>query len=133
MSAAFRCPWCDRPFRPRQGGGREQKFCRPSCRRAFHADVRRWVLNAIENGTLTGADIRKGFPATRALLQRAEEISPMVRRRRIVLEAEILPNTIADLRRLGWLDDTSHFNDTGIADAVVELVERAIALRLRPR
>jgi hypothetical protein len=31
------CFWCDRPFRPRQTGGHAQRFCKMSCRRAFHA------------------------------------------------------------------------------------------------
>jgi hypothetical protein len=34
MSDGPSCSWCNRPFRMRQGGGRAQRFCRPSCRRA---------------------------------------------------------------------------------------------------
>src|SRR5215467_3484342 len=62
------CSWCDRPFRPRQSGGRAQRFCRPSCRRAFHAAMRAWALNAIAQGRLTLADVKNNAPTTRALL-----------------------------------------------------------------
>ncbi len=72
MSEAPACVWCNRPFRARGGGGRPQRFCRPSCRRSFHAAARAWALNAIENGALTVADIRSGFAATRALLGEPE-------------------------------------------------------------
>jgi hypothetical protein len=41
------CPWCDRRFQARQTGGRAQRFCRASCRRAFHAALRSWALDAI--------------------------------------------------------------------------------------
>jgi hypothetical protein len=44
----------------------------------------------------------------------------------------VLPNAVAALRDLGWIPAPYCRNDE-IADAVVELVERAIALRLRPR
>jgi hypothetical protein len=36
MSDAMRRSWCDRSFRPRQSYGHAQRFCPPSCRRAFH-------------------------------------------------------------------------------------------------
>ncbi len=40
----------------------------------------------------------------------------------------VLPNVADDLRRLGWTTNMGFLNDA-VADAVVELVERAIALR----
>jgi hypothetical protein len=67
MSDAVRCSWCTRLFRPRRGG-HAQRYCRPSCRRAFHGAARAWVLNAIASGALTLADIGSGSAATRALL-----------------------------------------------------------------
>lgn len=67
MSDALLCSWCDRPFRVRQTGGRAQRFCQPSCRRAFHSAVRIWALDAIANGALTVAEIRSSVAATRAL------------------------------------------------------------------
>lgn len=33
---------------------------------------------------------------------------------------------------MGWLDGADHRVDAAVLDAVAELVERAIALRLRP-
>jgi hypothetical protein len=68
MSDTPRCSWCDRLFRPRQSGGRAQRFCRPRCRRAFHCAARAWALDAIARGALTIADIKNGFGTTRALL-----------------------------------------------------------------
>jgi hypothetical protein len=132
MNDAVRCSWCDRLFRPRQGGGKQQKFCRPSCRRAFHGAARTWVLDAIASSALTVADIRSGSAATRALLSEAEGLLPRVRHRPMVLRLEILQSAVDDLCRLGWLDGADHRVDAAVLDAVVELVERAIALRLRP-
>jgi hypothetical protein len=66
MSDAPRCSWCDRTFRPRQGG-RAQRFCRPSCRRAFHAAARSWVLAGLAAGHIAISDVKNGPLATRAL------------------------------------------------------------------
>ena len=44
----------------------------------------------------------------------------------------VLPNVADDLRRLGWTANRDFLNDA-VADAVVELVERAIALGYRRR
>ena len=97
MRVALQCPWCDRPFRPRQDGGKQQKFCRSSCRRAFHGAARAWVLDAIASGALTLADIRSGSAATRALLSEAEGTLPRVRHRPMILRLEILQNAVDDL------------------------------------
>ena len=77
MSVAPSCPWCDRPFRPRQSGGRAQRFCRLSCRRAFHAAVRSWALDAIADGNLTIEEVRNGAPATRTLRRGRERLLPL--------------------------------------------------------
>src|SRR3954468_19935904 len=61
------CCWCDRPFRARRTGGRAQRFCRPTCRRQFHAAARRWALEAFDAGALTLPEVKKGFAATCAL------------------------------------------------------------------
>lgn len=61
------CAWCGRRFTPRQTGGHDQRFCRPSCRRALHAAVRRWALAELAAGRLNLAAIRTGLPAPRAL------------------------------------------------------------------
>ena len=65
------CAWCGRPYQERQTGGRTQRFCRPSCRRSFHAAVRAWALDAIAHGTLTLAEVTSGAAATRALVPAA--------------------------------------------------------------
>ena len=56
-------------FRSRESGGRAQRFCKMSCRRAFHAAARRWALDAVDAGVLTLGDIKQGFQPTRALSQ----------------------------------------------------------------
>ena len=61
------CSWCGRPFTPRRTGGHDQHFCRPACRRALHAEARRWVLAELAAGRLSLSTIKKGLPATRAL------------------------------------------------------------------
>src|SRR5690349_13491981 len=65
------CFWCDQPFRRRQSGGLPQRFCRPFCRRAFHAAARAWALDAMVRDTLILADIKNSVPATRALVVNA--------------------------------------------------------------
>ena len=50
----------------------------------------------------------------------------------MILRLEILPNAVDDLCRLGWLDGADHRVDAAVLDAVAELVERGIALGLRP-
>ena len=73
------CVWCDRAFRSRRTGGRAQRFCRPSCRRQFHAAARRWALDAIGAGMLSVGDIKTGFQRTRALLQASSELVGVTR------------------------------------------------------
>lgn len=127
----MRCPWCDRPFRPRQDGGQQQKFCRPSCRREFHAAARAWALAAIASGALSPVDVRSGSAATRALLLCEEEQARREGCSSVDLSLSVLPDVIKDLGRLGWLGGSQRLDDA-VADAIVELVERAIALGLRP-
>jgi hypothetical protein len=79
MNDVLSCLWCERPFRPRQSGGHAQRFCRPSCRRAFHAAARAWALDEFAAGRVTVADLKNGLPATRTLLPGAEEATPIER------------------------------------------------------
>jgi hypothetical protein len=69
-----RCDWCDRPFRVRTTGGHAQRFCREACRRALDRAGRRFIAEAIADGTLTPAALKSGYAATRALL--FEAVSP---------------------------------------------------------
>jgi len=81
---------------------------------------------------LTIADIRSGLPATRALRVPKKEPSLVDGRSGIVqLNLTVLQGAIADLDSLGWLRGAARWNGA-VADAVVELVERAIRLGLRP-
>ena len=43
------CPWCDRPFKPKPG----KKFCRTSCKDAFHRAVRLWMHKALDAGLVS--------------------------------------------------------------------------------
>jgi hypothetical protein len=90
------------------------------------------VLDAIAGGALTVADIRNGLPATRALLPARQAALRDYGRGALVVRLPVLPNAIDDLRRLGWLSAADRAIESAVADAVVELTERALALRLRP-
>jgi len=68
VTEAAPCVWCGGAFVPRTTGGKAQRFCHPTCRRAFDAAGRRWVAEAIATGTLTVDALRNGPTATRALL-----------------------------------------------------------------
>jgi hypothetical protein len=61
----------------RQTGARMQRFCRPSCRRSFHAVVRTRALAAIADGMLSIEEIRSGAPATGALRRSDRRTSPL--------------------------------------------------------
>jgi hypothetical protein len=71
MSDALACLWCSRPFRPRESGGRAQRFCRPSCRRAFHAGTRAWALDELAARRVSIGDFKNSLHATRALVPAA--------------------------------------------------------------
>ena len=131
MSDGLWCAWCDRPFRARQSGGRAQRFCRPFCRRAFHAAVRSWALDAISDGTLTLAEIRNKGPATRALRRSGDPLSPppddtgspdnalpYPLDRFIV---EVPRSTIEGFVRLGWLRGDQHDDLAAIMGALRRL------------
>jgi hypothetical protein len=60
-----------------------------------------------------------------------EEQARRVGRSSVDLSRRVLPDVIEDLGRLGRLGGSRRLDDA-VADAVVELVERAVALGLRP-
>ena len=62
-SGSASCSWCERPSPARQGSGHAQRFCRPSCRLAFHAAARRWTWAACVCESI----IRSGNEKMRAL------------------------------------------------------------------
>ena len=59
------CRWCERPFRPRQGGS-PQRFCGARCRTLFWSALRRWGESALAAGILTIADIKGGAQKRRS-------------------------------------------------------------------
>jgi len=75
------CMWCGKGFAPRVSGGKPQMFCHEVCRRAFDAAGRRWVAEAIADGTLTLDSLRNGAAATRALLPGGNSSAPVARLR----------------------------------------------------
>lgn len=57
MSAVAKCLWCDGDMaKGRRGSPR--RFCRLSCRVAFHRAARRWAIAVIDAGLITVADLR---------------------------------------------------------------------------
>jgi endogenous inhibitor of DNA gyrase (YacG/DUF329 family) len=67
------CPWCERPFRARQGGS-PQRFCRARCRTMFWSALRRWGERAVAAGFLTIDAVKNGDPA--ACMLRGGVMSP---------------------------------------------------------
>jgi hypothetical protein len=117
MSDATPCSWCERPFGARRGGGRTQRFCCPSCRRAFHATARSWVLGELAAGHIAIPDIKSGLSATRALpeapispppqpsspAEAQEDLSDDFSRLLDEMDETLGEPTIPLLIRLGWL------------------------------
>ncbi|MSO94126.1 MAG: hypothetical protein EXQ86_12105 [Rhodospirillales bacterium] len=63
------CLWCSRHFepRPRTAGGKEQRFCSPSCRKACHVAADRWAMGQLERGEVSADTLRGGAEATKTL------------------------------------------------------------------
>jgi hypothetical protein len=141
------CLWCDTEFEPRKGGGAPQRFCQPKCRDAFHSAGRRFAENAVLTGLLTVAVLRNGSLAP-CMLDTAQERSsgyPTIgyeetalseaqraSARKLQLELSIAADGILDLCTLGWLDPGKLRDPDAVSDAMAELGNAAISLRLRP-
>jgi hypothetical protein len=98
MNEGLSCVWCERFFRPRKSGGKGQRFCRPSCRRAFHAAARAWALDALAIGRLTIADLRKGAPGdARVASSGRGGATQLADRGAFFLELETLPPYFTEL------------------------------------
>ena len=140
------CLWCDTEFEPRKGGS-PQRFCDPKHRDAFHSAGRRFAEHAVLGGLLTAADLRNG-PAEACTLLPAQErrsdypgigceetaFSDAQRAcvQKVQLELSIAPDGVLDLCRLGWLDPDTAQDAGAVGDAVAELTNAALSLRLRP-
>jgi hypothetical protein len=92
------CPWCGERFERRRDGGKEQRFCRLPCRRAYDAAGRRWIAAALASGVLSLDELRNGAPTTtRALLAAAGSPAAL----RFIVEVE--PTIVDGLVRLGFI------------------------------
>jgi hypothetical protein len=140
------CLWCESKFERRKGGS-PQRFCNSKHRDAFHSAGRRYAEHAVLSGQLTVADLRNGSPEACTLLPAQEHrsdypdtgsdenaLSPAQRAsaRKLQLELSIAPDGILDLCRLGWLDPDTAQDSEAVGDAVAELTNAALSLRLRP-
>ena len=140
------CLWCDTEFEPRKGGS-PQRFCNSKCRDAFHSAGRRFAEHAVLSGLLTAADLRNG-PAEACTLRTGQGRAPdypdiggeetalsdaqRASLQKVQLELSIAPDGILDLCRLGWLDPDTMQDAEAVGDAVAELTNAALSLRLRP-
>jgi hypothetical protein len=73
------CPSCGKSFKPRQTGGKRQRYCSLGCRRSFDSAVR--ARGRIEIDAETAAPssgIGSGACATRALAQQRETPPRMI-------------------------------------------------------
>jgi hypothetical protein len=50
----------------------------------------------------------------------------------VIVNLEVGPNITADLADLGWLPEPDRVDKDALAGALIELIERAIAMRVRP-
>jgi hypothetical protein len=141
------CLWCETEFDPRRGGGAPQRFCQPKCRDAFHSAGRRWAEMAVLSGVITIGDLRNGSgaPCMRAGREEGASDYPDIgyeettlseaqraSARKLQLELSIAPDGILDLCRLGWLDVDKRQDPEIVGEAVAQLANAALSLRLRP-
>src|SRR5438105_12265157 len=147
-AAAIRpaCLWCDTAFEPRKAGS-PQRFCNSKHREAFHSAGRRYAERAVLGGLLAVPDLRNGSPEACTLLpaqehrsdypdSRSDEIAlnnaQRASVRDLLLDIPINAEGLIELCNLGWLDPEQRRDPRAAADAVIELTNAAIALRLRP-
>jgi hypothetical protein len=70
------CNWCGKPLPPRLNtGGLTKRYCSNACRHSIHLAARRWAMQAIDNGTLDVAEIRKAPLAPYTVVQSANSMS----------------------------------------------------------
>jgi hypothetical protein len=102
---------------------------------------------AVLSGVITVGDLRNGSGAPCMLAGREEGASDYpdigsdenalsaaqrASARKLQLELSIAPDGILDLCRLGWLDPDAAQDSEAVVDAVAELTNAALSVRLRP-
>ncbi len=57
------CPWCNEPFtpRPRDTGGKPQRYCSSGCRTDFHRACRIYAEEQVEAGTVSVGALREAL------------------------------------------------------------------------
>ncbi len=55
------CPWCNKPFLPRVGGGKPQRFCSTQCRTQFHSACRAWADAQVWSGNLPMSSLKRAL------------------------------------------------------------------------
>jgi hypothetical protein len=140
------CLWCDTAFEPRKAGS-PQRFCSSKCRDEFHSAGRRYAERAVLGGLLTVADLLNGSPEACTLLpaqehrsdypdtgsdENALSNSQRVSVRDLLLDIPINAEGLIELCNLGWLAPEQLRDRRAAADAVIELTNAALSLRLRP-
>src|SRR5215471_4069910 len=139
-----RCEWCKTPFSSKRHGS-PQRFCSSKCRAAFWSALRRWGEEALASGALYVTDLRNG--CRKACTLRTFEGSPIplpeigvspfaaesvlsATSKALVLRIPITREGIISLVRLGWLDKRLANYPSDVTDAVLELANAALELRL---
>lgn len=124
------CTWCGRRFSPRRNGGSRQRFCGQEHRSKFWASARRWGERAVTTGVVSVADIQSAVPAACTLPGAVEAGSLALNQRGSVTVCLDVPaEAVEMLQGAGWI---SGQNAEGVADAIVDLVDCALACGLRP-
>jgi len=99
----------------------------------FWSALRRWGERAIAGGILTIADVRNSDPAA-CTLPGAAISPPLVSQGQgdMIVSLEVGSCATADLVALGWLAASDQSDKDALTHALIDLIERAIELRVTP-
>ena len=61
MNTAAECPWCEKAFESRKGGGSPQRFCSIICRKQFHRACRLWAEERVLLGLTPMVDVKRAL------------------------------------------------------------------------
>lgn len=68
----IRCPWCDRPFEPREKGGTPQRFCSAPCRSEYHTACRQLGDQLVSLGIVAMPELKSTDARLLAKLVKAD-------------------------------------------------------------